>query len=472
MAPGSGRALGFPPGTRTVVLEDIGREGLSDRIKGLHLALLLGRFLAANVTVPRPCDALLPNHTAPGLFPACTAGWDRYLVSPVGFHGYRSVEPPERPADDPPPACAGKQPILPLLTAYADGGGGGAGDAGGAGSALPSSFCLSLSGRVPKHAVEIHAFVRRVAAEVWGCVGDGDDSGAAAAEAAVRAVEEEQRFGFPEWVLRVAQRVLRVTHAPDGGAPQPAPLTPGAALMLSWRKAALPELSLVPPPPPAPAATPRFAVVHIRRSSFSVRYGWCTTPRRVVAVLKEAYDAARAAGLEPAFIPWIVLSEDRGAADKARLELISTGLLSSGMVYTEALLPELRVEVENPERDPDLSTAAAASGWGARPPPPADSTSDTEAMSWDEQLQRESQREQGLLRADPRTMLLKGDAFATMRVMHWLLEHAAVSVRTSPGYDWMMEGGSSGTVGLPAAGARSGKSVVVRYLCPHSWRKE
>lgn len=139
----------------------------------------------------------------------------------------------------------------------------------------------------------------------------------------------------------------------------------------------------------------RFGAVHIRRGDRAY-YTDCTEPERVVGVVREA---VRAAGPAADGLVWFVFSADGGLAEEVRERLVAAGLAAPGDVLTEAELPELR--------DP--------------PPAPAEA----------------------------------GDNYFAMRVAHWVIQHAAVSVRTSDTNDWMWKGEGFGRQGEERAG-RSG----------------
>lgn len=339
------RPVGFPPeGTRTIVLENIGKAGLSDRMSNLKHALLLGRFLGANVSAPRPCEALTGAHS--GYIPPCEVGWDHYIESRQRFHGYASGEASLR-APEPPCDPAAKKAIWPILASPP--------------AALNASFCLSVDGAVFPHKAEIRAFVETLAASVWGC-----DPVAAS----VDAVEAEEELGYSDAVLRRVDELLR-QYAPSR----------------------------------------RFGVLHLRRGDRR-EYLDCTELPLVIEAFQRA---VRAAGPAAQGLKWFIFSTEKAYSDALWTRMVATGLAAPGDLLLETELPEL----------------------------------DTEAFGGD-----------------------RADNYFAMRAMHWLIQHAEVSIRTSTSNDWMWAGeerlrraaagagGGGVNASTPAEGA-----TQVHYLC-------
>jgi hypothetical protein len=73
-------------GERTIMYAVNDRAGMADRLVVLNYMLKMSLLLNANLSFPRPCASLAPEHTS--TLPDCSVGWDKYIqVSPV-FYGY------------------------------------------------------------------------------------------------------------------------------------------------------------------------------------------------------------------------------------------------------------------------------------------------------------------------------------------------------------------------------------------------
>lgn len=334
----------------------------------LYFLLVLARVLRANVSFPRPCECLVPRHSASFQLP-CSVGWDRYVVTRAGFDGFDSMPgappgplppPPSTPAAGP---CASKMELWDLM------------DKGGP-AALPTDFCLTLPRRIFGREPGIQQLLKRVVKHAWGCDGERD---------VVTAVGREQAFGFNAAVLgAVGDMLKRLTGEAD----------------------------------PSKA---RFGAIHIRRDDRRSYYE-CASVEHAVNVTRFAVDSARAAGESPDAMPWLVfLKGEREFADELRGNLTALGI--ARVVILEREMHELV--------------------------------------------------EASLLRgADGSSNL---DNYFLMRGVHWLVSHAAISIRSSESNDWLWNHGE----GLPAEdrdrghwwkkvwkdGVAGGATQWVYYLC-------
>lgn len=110
----------------------------------MYFVLLLGRFLDANISLPRPCDCLTSRH-APEL--PCSVGWDRYFDSAVPIGSAASTGLIAAANSDPDAAnpCDGREPLEYLLERSPN--------------EIPVSFCLRAGGKR-----DVYRLMRRLAA--------------------------------------------------------------------------------------------------------------------------------------------------------------------------------------------------------------------------------------------------------------------------------------------------------------------
>lgn len=309
------RPLGFPDwGIRTLIVEDIGQYGLSDRLYHFEFALLLGRLFRANVTIPWPCEVLSMHHSE--VIVPCHVGWNRYISSPHTFFGYesRNVSLTSRPK------CDKKLNFWALLEQ-------------GCLSQLPTSFCLSLPHLIFGREKALYDFMKSVVSVAWNC----------SSEHALSAVASSHAFGYSREAEAAVAAILRRFFAKG----------------------------------PADA---RFGAIHIRRGDRR-NYLDCTNVQQVVDLTRSALSRARADGVETleTFVWFLFVKGELGYADELRYNLTSAGVL----VVVERDLHELYL------------AAAVAGGEG------------------------------------------KSDNYFIMRAIHWMVQHATISIRTSSSNDWL-----------------------------------
>jgi hypothetical protein len=73
-------------GERTIIYAVNDRAGMADRLVVLNYMLKMSLLLNANLSFPRPCASLAPEHTS--TLPDCSVGWDKYIQASPVFYGY------------------------------------------------------------------------------------------------------------------------------------------------------------------------------------------------------------------------------------------------------------------------------------------------------------------------------------------------------------------------------------------------
>lgn len=395
------RPVGFPSwGSRTLVLEEIGTDGLADRcadtphrvrnsadcssplnrppshitpprLYHFKFALLLGRLLGANVSLPRPCEVLSSKHSSSIV--SCDIGWDRYFSTRGPFDGYVSNN---GSAADSPPPCPLKSDLWALLDESH-------GDVPG----LPHSFCLSMSHLIFGREGALYAFMQRLACGPWACASDR----------AVPALARQSGFGYSRAAEAAVHLILdRFAGGSGGDSGQHA----------------------------------RYGALHVRRDDRR-QYLDCTNVAQVFNATARAVELARAAGDATANMTWFVFVKGEAEfADELRGNLTARGVLTRVVVESE--LTEVREAARLP----------AGNGSG---------------------------EERGVI-----------DNYFVMRVIHWLVQHATISVRSSSSNDWLWgheqqergggEGGGSEKVhgGGGWTVDKWGRGRWVHYLCHES----